>query len=843
MWDKLGRSYDISNDGNYAFYYHGLNNWGTDSLIVVANSGKYRKSIFEGRDANFTIDSKNVIYIASNGLSTLRIRDGRIEQVDKVFGYILHRLKKTDLIFYKQGETLVIKDIQRRITKKFNDVTRYWIKQGRVVIERPGQLYLLNLELFTGEVIWKSGNVNEVFIDKLGEQLAFFVKDENSDRLFHYDIKSKSLRYKISNDSIDSSHKLSGSGVQFSPNGDFIIVPAISKQIITKAEENIIYRDLNIWSYRDQFLLSEQLGPSRPLSYLEKGFDISYIVLNAKSSETTFLNCPEKELIIFTDKYMLFKDRKNIKEAYWNDSQKNKYTLYIFKTKETRLIDISEAVHVSPNGKYLVWFDTHICQFFSYDTDTGIIKNISRVVGEPLNVQQSNRIQNYANSVPIWIKDNETILIESAYDIWQIDCRGIKDPICLTNGYGKKNKIVISTVKRDGAVQYFDKRRLLLYGTDSETKASGFFKCQIDNALAFESGELHDSLFYHPFDYGVASAPIKSISGHFLLTAQNAVSPKNIIITRDFKTFKSVSKVMPQKPYNWLTAEIHRWEMLDRTLGKGILYKPEDFNSNKKYPIIFYYYEISSNTLNINQLPALSAGTINIPWYVSNGYLVFVPDIIHKVGLPGEGALNSVVSAAKYLSKFSWVDSKHMGLQGHSYGGYQTNFIIANSSLFAAAQSSSGMSNMTSSFGSLVFGEHGAILHEVGTTGLGSTPWERPDIYVKNSPIFSIDKISTPLLLMHSRADEIVPFNESLQLFTGLRRAKKTVWLLEYFGEGAGHALETIQSQLDFTIRQQQFFNHYLKGAPAPLWMVEGVQPNDRNFKFGLQLDSLNRTP
>jgi dienelactone hydrolase len=281
----------------------------------------------------------------------------------------------------------------------------------------------------------------------------------------------------------------------------------------------------------------------------------------------------------------------------------------------------------------------------------------------------------------------------------------------------------------------------------------------------------------------------------------------NLFTTSDFKSFRRITDFSPEKSYNWMQAS---------SIKNGILYKPENFDPTKKYPLIFHYYEISSDQLYLFRKPTLSYGALDIAWYVSNGYLVFIPDIKRPKGHPGKGAL-SVIHAAKYFRKLPWVGK--MGLQGHSFGGYITNYLITHSNLFAAAQESAGPVDFISGYGAVKkhTGNVMQYLYERGQNNMGATPWQRQDLYLKNSPILRADKITTPLLILHNEEDNAVPAEQGIALFTALRRLQKPAWLLQYDGEG--HMLINEQHKLDFSRRQQQFFDHYLKGKPVPDWM------------------------
>lgn len=229
--------------------------------------------------------------------------------------------------------------------------------------------------------------------------------------------------------------------------------------------------------------------------------------------------------------------------------------------------------------------------------------------------------------------------------------------------------------------------------------------------------------------------------------------------------------------------------------------------------------------------PALSEGRLNIPWFVSNGYLVFVPDIYYRIGYPGKSACNSVVSAALYLSRKPWVDGHRMGLQGHSFGGSETNYIVSHSHLFVAAAPASGESNVTTNY------VHNGITwyYERRQGRMGATLWQRPDLYINNSPLFSADKVTAAVMIMHTKNDWVVPYSQGLQWYNALHRLGKKAWLLSY--ENASHSLRDPKDQLDYSIRLAQFFGYYLKGELPPKWMTQEGNSLDLNYSEKKHLD------
>jgi dipeptidyl aminopeptidase/acylaminoacyl peptidase len=335
----------------------------------------------------------------------------------------------------------------------------------------------------------------------------------------------------------------------------------------------------------------------------------------------------------------------------------------------------------------------------------------------------------------------------------------------------------------------------------------------------------------------------KARDANVYLVKRGSVSEEdNWYTTSDFKLFNPISFVCPEKKFNWLTSELHTWISFKGRVLQGVLYKPENFDSERKYPVILHYYDKMSLNLNKYLLPRPMADELNIPWFVSKGYLVFTPDIFYEKGIPGQGIYDAVVSAAEYLKHFSWIDSTKMGIQGHSWGGYETNYIVTHTSLFAAAMASSGNSNLISYFGNLNTntGKSLQVLVENGPFRIFTTPWDDPELYLKNSPVLYANKVTTPLLMMNNKEDAIIPFEQGLEFFTALRRLKKKVWMLQYDGEGHSILQQSKETLREHTIRVTQFFDHFLKETPAPKWIIEGIPAQEKGKIDGLNVEDEN---
>ena len=523
----------------------------------------------------------------------------------------------------------------------------------------------------------------------------------------------------------------------------------------------------------------------------------------------------------------------------WNWNKDARFSIYVmslkdgFRTLVKKNVPGIQAVHffLTPNGEYVVFYNGEQGNYFSYEISTGVTRNLT--VGIKATWKNRNGEDQPVGAytptrMPTFVSNSNCVLLYDRFDIYEVDLSGKIAARNITNGYGQKHHLEfrLAISSKLGPVDLG--RDLILSAFDTSSKEAGFYSVL--------KGEYRDpqllSMYAAKFDYFIEKAKDADI---FVLKRMTASNFPNLFFTTDFRKFVPLTNVHPEKKYNWMTSELLTWKELDGRITQGVLYKPENFNPRIKYPIIFYYYERLSDDLHDFKVPAPSRGTLDIPLYVSNGYLVLTPDIHYTIGYPGRSAYNAVVSAADYVSKLPFVDAKRMGLQGHSFGGFETNYIITHTDLFAAAVSASGMSDFVSIYGSIIGdGTSRQRQYELYRDRIGATLWDRPDLYIENSPVLRADKIRTPLLMMADANDGDVPWQQGIELFTALRRLGKKAWMLQYDGEG--HILASPRAQKDFSLRMFQFFNHYLKGVRAPTWMTQGVPGRLKGIDTGLEL-------
>jgi dipeptidyl aminopeptidase/acylaminoacyl peptidase len=432
------------------------------------------------------------------------------------------------------------------------------------------------------------------------------------------------------------------------------------------------------------------------------------------------------------------------------------------------------------------------------------------------------------------------------YDIWEIDLKGNSNS--LTGGKGRPQKISYRYISLDPEKRFFKKDDELLFRTfNNENKELGFATIVL-NKNFFKKYDSDNSKFF-------IGQVIRSKSGNgYIYTKENfAISPDLYFATAApvysiddptkimsivMKETKLSSSNPQQSQYNWGTAELVKWKAYNGKESMGIVYKPEDFDPRKKYPMICYFYETLSDGLYSYQAPSPTPSRLNIPFFVSRGYIIFAPDIHYSTGHPGKDAYNYIVSGARALVKKGFVDSTRIGIQGQSWGGYQVAYLITATKLFKAAWAGAPVVNMTSAYGGIRWesGLNRQFLYERSQSRIGASLWEKPELYIENSPLFHLPKVKTPLVIMSNDADGAVPWYQGIEFFTAMRRLGKPVWLLNYNGEA--HNLVDRKNRKDIQIREQQYFDWLLKDAKPPKWITEGVPAVKKGKDWGLEVMS-----
>jgi dipeptidyl aminopeptidase/acylaminoacyl peptidase len=474
------------------------------------------------------------------------------------------------------------------------------------------------------------------------------------------------------------------------------------------------------------------------------------------------------------------------------------------------------GVSLSPTGRFALFYDGK--DWNTVQMPSGGIANITAKVPAKFSIEdwdQPAAAPSYG--VLGWTADESNVLIYDKYDIWEVAAQG-GGFRCLTSGVGAKEKVQFRYVKLDPKEKAIDTRRpLMLHAENLLTRFTGF--ALVDPTRLTEPKVLGQM---HPVFFG---NPIKAKNADMLiLTAQTFYRFPDLWAAKtSMADIVQITDANPQaRNFIWGVSELVHYKNADGVALSGTLIKPENFDAKKKYPMIVYIYEKLSQ--NVNHFVMPKAGTsINATYYASNGYLVFMPDIVYTTGYPGQSALKCVLPGIQAVVDKGFVDEHAIGIQGHSWGGYQIAYMITQTGRFKAAAAGAPVSNMTSAYDGIRWGSGlpRQFQYEKTQSRIGGSLWEFPMRFVENSPVFMADRVKTPLMMLHNDQDDAVPWYQGIEYYLALRRLGKEVYLFNYPGEP--HGLRKKANEKDYTIRMQEFFDHHLKGAPMPEWMQRGI--------------------
>ncbi len=504
-----------------------------------------------------------------------------------------------------------------------------------------------------------------------------------------------------------------------------------------------------------------------------------------------------------------------------------------------RAIGEKAGVRWSHDNRWIAWYADR--QWFAADSRDGSVRALTKDLPFPLYDERHDMPEMpgaYGSSG--WTREGESLLVYDRYDLWQVfpDGRPARN---LTGGYGRQHRLELRLQPLDASepgreLRGIDLAQPLTFRAESEeTRDTGFFRFAAPGAQP-------ERLLWASKDYRFAGRALQA--GTLLLTGSRFDEFPDLLATDlNFTAPRKVSNGGAQlEPFLWGSAELIHYQDADGRPLSAMLCKPANFDPNRKYPTIFYIYERLSQIVNRFMTPAPTV-VIDPAFYTSNGYVVVMPDIVYTTGHPGQSAYRGVMAAADAVVKRGIADENALGLEGHSWGGYETCYIVTQTGRFRAAEAGAIVGNMTSASGAVgaSSGRSRQFKYEQNQSRIGATLQASPGLYIENSPVFQAHRVTTPLLLLHNDHDDIVPWPQAVEFFLALRRHGKEAYLFNYNGEL--HSLRRRADQQDFARRMHQFFDHFLKGAPAPAWMTDGIPSLERDGEKLRFRETPNPTP
>lgn len=624
---------------------------------------------------------------------------------------------------------------------------------------------------------------------------------------------------------------------KFSKDGNSLFIglmPKLAEKDTTLIADD--YAKVDVWSYKDDFIQPQQL---KNLEREKKRSYLSVIDLSNPIKVIQLADLDMNQVEILNEGNSNFalgtSDNAYRLSSNWDLTGRRDYYIVNLKTGQRELLvkSLAGKVEMSPNGKFAVFYNAENGLWSSYNIETKETKVLNKKLKVKFYDEENDSptlAQEYG--VAYFTENDETVLIKDRYDIWEFDLVGNRRAENMTNGFGRKHNITFDINQLNDDIKTLNRDNLVYLGAfNNQNKQSGVYQTVISKAKNPEEVVMSNT-------WGTQKMTKALNANEFIYTKESFRNSPDVYISTNFKDEKKISAINPQqKDYLWGNGELMTWKTYSGKDATGVVYKPENFDPNKKYPMIVYFYEKLSDNLNRYQAPAPTPSRINHTYFVSNDYIVFTPDISYTIGHPGKSAEDYINSGVEALKKNTWVNGSKIAIQGQSWGGYQVAHLITTTNMYAAAWTGAPVVNMTSAYGGIRWGTGMSrqFQYEQTQSRIGKTLWEAPELYIENSPLFNMPKVTTPVVIMHNDEDGAVPWYQGIEMFMALRRLQKPAWMLNYNGDD--HNLIKRANKNDIQQRQVQFFDHYLKDKPAPKWITEGVPAINKGIDWGFDLE------
>jgi dipeptidyl aminopeptidase/acylaminoacyl peptidase len=738
------------------------------------------------------------------------------------------KLSKKDIVY------LIVRNLSTRQQDTFKNIKEYaWADKA------PALLAIAQSEDSTeiaGVISWKDhqwkylkkqkGEYAKLSLAQDGNQIAFIGNLDTTKaqvppwQLFYSDFKTDSAIAIASKNESTLPLISKDADLRWSENGRYLFYGRAQMPVVkdtTLLVDEIV--NVEIWGTEDPELYTMQ--KVNKANEEKRSYVFAY---DTQSKKHTGIGSPAWESTILNNDRnsrfaLVYTEKPYEKTVTWlSDGAKDMAVVDLQTGKTTSFRDsIFTNPRLSPDGKFAFGFSDMDSTWWTYQIVTGVFTLMNRS-GLPRFYDEQNDTPGFPGNYGFagWTTDDQSLIVYDRYDIWSWSPMKGKTPVRLTQG--RESQMIYRYVRTDAEERSLSMTTpWLLQGTDDVEKGSGYvWYSPVDNSV--------DRIHVEPFQFSKQVSKSRKADVYVYTKENFQVFPDLRRSTDRLVNSEQISDANPQqKEYRWGTIELYHWMDWDSVMRTGMLVKPAGYDTLHSYPTIVNFYERSSNDLNVHPTIAPHRSTINYAFYASRGYVIFNPDITYALGRPGESAYEIVLSGVTTLVKQRISDPNNLALQGHSWGGYQIAYILTRTNMFKCAEAGAAVVNMTSAYGG-IRGESGRarmFQYENEQSRIGKTLWEDPQSYIINSPLFKVDKIKTPLLLLHNDEDGAVPFQQGIEFYLALRRNGKQAWLLNYHGEP--HWPVKWENRKDFQLRMSQFFDYYLMDKKEPEWMAKSV--------------------
>ncbi len=734
------------------------------------------------------------------------------------------------------GNDLVVRTLASGQETRIAEVVEYvWNKPGTWLAygvssktpENDGAFALETASGRTVALLKGLGNYKNLTFDEKGLQLAFtsdrddYKAEKSASKLYHWASTAAAAAEiaPAATKGFPAGMAVSENGrLQFSKDGGrlFFGIAAAPRPEPKDAPEPV---KVDIWSWKDPYL--------QPMQKAQAETDRKktlLCVLHLGPKAKTFVRLATEDMpdITLSDDAKVALGTSDLpyrQLVSWDQGYRDVYIVNVNDGSRKRVLEKSSGgARLSPGGSWVYYFSQADMAYFTCRVADGKTFNLTGKLGvsfvdEEDDMPADDRPYGAAG----WTDGDKAVLLYDRYDIWELSPDGARSRMA-TNGLGRRDKLVLRYARLDpDQTTVPASGPLILQASNEKTLATGAYRIDLAAPAA-------DPVRIVMKDKQLTGLQKAKNAEVYVRTEQRFDEFPDLWVSGpDLAAARQVSDANPQQAeYNWGRAERIEYTNADGKRLPAVLIKPEDFDPSKKYPLMVYIYE--TQALGLHRYYPPSPGTsINFTRYVSNGYVVLSPDIVYEVGYPGASALKCVIPAVHKVLDMGFIDPERIGIQGHSWGGYQISYLITQTDIFAAVQAGASVTNMTSAYGGIRWGTgmSRAFQYEKTQSRIGEPLWNRTLQYLENSPLFWVERVDTPYLSIHNDEDDAVPWYQGIEFFSALRRLGKEAYMFNYNGEK--HGLRERENQKHWTVHQDEFFDHFLLGKPKPEWMEKGV--------------------
>ena len=597
---------------------------------------------------------------------------------------------------------------------------------------------------------------------------------------------------------------------------------------------------VDLWSWHDDVLQSQQkhdADTERKRTYLA-AYDVAtgHFAQLGSPSLRDVQTVEEGDVALGQDDHAYRRA-----ESWLGEGFVDAYAVSLENGKRKLLARHASSADLSPGGRYVLGWDEPSRHWFTVRVSDGKRVELAPHAGVAFYmVDDDHPAPPPPYGTGGWLAGDRGVMLYDQYDVWLAN-PDTGAATNVTHGEGRKTRTVYSPVSTDPDAKSFPADKpLLLSLIDTRDYASGYARVAPGGgvpATLFKANEVVNgtrTVFNSPL-HDFTSAPIAAKHADRYVFARESFRNFRDLWAGDssFRNLTKVTNANPQQAkYRWGTERLIDYKCTDGRPMRAVMLVPDGLKADRKAPMLTYFYETWSSMYHSFYSPAPGTSP-NFIRYVSNGYVVLLPDVHYRTGHPGASALACIMPAVDAALRTNYVDAKHVGIAGHSWAAYQINYMITKTHRFRAAEAGAAVDDMISAYSGIRL-ESGIVResqYEHTQSRIGATPWDRPDLYLENSGLFGIKNVTTPYLTIHNDLDGAVPQFQGIEYITAMRRLGKEAYLFSFDGED--HNLKGREQQKYWTVHLDEWFDHWLKGAPRPAWMngIDYLHRGARNVR------------